>query len=510
MNDINEEKTAESKRRQEIQHLKDELALAKGGSNGKHTGETEGDPAESGKIQELEQQLEEIRGQMRERTATAEPPAVAAKSHDLPTPEIDIFVDNDDDDDFAPGVDDNGGLHDTEPNVHTASIHEVTTQASLPDPAHVETLREARLSLEYLFPGEITLGLVPENPKPLLDIMLERLRGLKAEYLFAEDQLSTTRTSESNLRTQFNAVLEQLDRARKYAETISTRNANEKAKADTSQVRIQMLENTVQTATNKVQDLEKSTNEKERSIEKLQNALGSYRVEVGKLESLITSMESDHQTAVSRVRVEMDEAVADLECHVVAETRGRREAEQEVAERDEKIKQLEVQETELTNALNEKQRIIRETERNFEQERTGREREVGGLIVHIGQLSTDLSESNAKLTAGEAKQAILMRKLEEERDAGLRAVEAVQEKLAHAKEKAEGIKTAYVNDVQRRGAEVTQSQGLLTPVTVTRFKDVDVQGYVEVRRGKGRARKRDSGIVILEDADEDTIMADEL
>lgn len=505
MNDIEEERKSASKWRQEIQDLKEELALAKQSTNEEHSHGIEEESTSSVRVRELEQQLDDMRSQMRERSMTVEPAAAATRSHDLPTPEIDIFVDNTYDEVIAPSVDDGGGPRDLRLS------KEATTQASLPSPSHTETFREARLSLEYLFPGEITLGLVPEDPKPLLEVMFERMRRLKADLLFADDQLSTTSTSESNLRTQFNAVLEQLDRARKYGETISTRISNEKARADTSQAKVQSLEVAVQNAANKVEVMEKESSEKERSMKKLQDVLESYRVEVGKLESLITRMEADHNAAISAFRAEMDEAVADLDCHVVAETRGRREAEQEVAERDEKIRQLKVHEQELREALNEKQQIIRKTERVFEEERIGREREVGGLNVQIGQLTSDLSESDAKVTAGEAKEAILMRKLEEERDAGLRAVEAVQEKLAHATEKAEGIKTAYVHDVQRRGAEVTQNQGLLTPVTVTRFKDVDVQGYVQVRRGKGKAKKRDSGIVILEeDEDEDTIMADDL
>ena len=202
----------------------------------------------------------------------------------------------------------------------------------------------------------------------------------------------------------------------------------------------------------------------------------------------------------------MDEAVADLECHVAAETRGRREAEQEVVERDARIKELKVQEQQLKDAVNEKQKVIRETEAVFAEERTGREREVGGLNVTIGQLSTDLSESKAQVAAAEEKQQLLMSKLQEERDAGLRAVEAVQTELANCTEKAEGVKIAHANDVQRRGAEVTEHKGLLTPVSVTRFRDVD--GYVEFRRGK-KGKRPDSGIGVLEvDEDEDMMMAD--
>ena len=269
-----------------------------------------------------------------------------------------------------------------------------------------------------------------------------------------------------------------------------------------------MLETSLQNTSSKAIDLVKEVDEKERSIEKLQDALESYRVEVGKLELLITRSEDEHNSAISQLRSDMDEAVADLECHVAAETRGRREAEQEVQERNVRIRELKVREQELQAAVHKKQEVIRDTEVIFAEEREGREREAGGLNVTIGKLSTDLSECKAKVAAAEEKQQLLMRNLEEERDSGLRAVEAVQNELAICTAKAEGVKVAHVNDVQRRGAEVTEHKGLLTPVSVTRFKDVE--GYVEFRRGK-KGKRPDSGIGVLEeDEDEDMIMADEM
>lgn len=508
INDIGKEKRSKVKWEQEIQALKQELVVAKDAGHQEHSEGKNVEVANSDKIRGLEQQLTDMRNEMRERSMTAEPPNIRAEPRRQLTSDMDIFVDETEDEFVHANTEEGEGHGESRPLSSLPSVNEVATQASLPPLSHTETLREARLSLEYLFPGEISLGLVPEDPKPLLDVMLQRLRSLKAEVLISEDSLSTTRNQESNMRIQFNAVLEQLERARKYAETISTRSSNDKARADTSQARVQVLENTVQAAAKKVQSMEKESDEKDRSILKLQDALGSYRVEVSKLESLITRMESEQGAALSGLRAEMDEAVADLECHVVAETRGRREAEHEVEQRDVLIKELKVREQELQNAVNEKQQIIREAESIFQEERLGREREVGGLNVQIGKLSSDLSESSAKVLNAEEKQEVLMRKLEEERDAGLRAVEAVQAELAKCTDKAEEVKTAHIQDSQRRGVEVTQHQGLLTPVSATRFKDVE--GYVEVRRGKGRKRP-DSGIVILEeDIDEDTIMADDL
>ena len=507
INEIEEDKKSRARLNEEIQCLKDELAAIQGFRE-EQSEALEGNTADAEKVQELEQQLVELKEEMRERSKTAEIAPGQDGLQDTTSSPIEIFVDNSDEDFVATTFDDDGALRDRTPVGELQPVNEAATQVALPSPTHTETLRSARISLEYLFPGEIALGLVPEDPKPLLDVMLDRMRALKAQCLMAESTLRATETQESNLRTQFNAVLAQLDRARIYADDLSKRHLNEKTRADSAQGRVNMLETSLQNTSSTATDLAKELDEKERSSVKLQDALESYRIEVGKLELLITRSEGEHNAAMFQLRSEMDEAVADLECHVAAETRGRREAEQEVQEMNVRIKELKVREQELQTAVHEKQEAIRETEAVFAEERTGREREVGGLNVTIGQLSTDLAESKAKVAAAEEKQQLLMRKLQEERDAGLRAVEAVQTELVRCTEKAEGVKVAHAHDVQRRGAEVTEHKGLLTPVSVTRFKDVE--GFVEFRRGK-KGKRPDSGIGVLhEDEDEDMIMSDEM
>ena len=507
INHIDEEKKSKTKLKQEIKSLKDELALTK--EPGKEYDDISGgEVASTERIRELQQQLVELRTEMRERSTTAEPASKSDGLQVMPPSPMEIFVDDADEDFIVASCDEGGALRDRNSTGVLQPVSEAGTQVALPSPTHTETFRSARISLEYLFPGEISLGLIPDDPKPLLDVMLERMRVLKAQAFMAESSLKVTETQGSNLRSQFNAGLAQLERARVYADDLSKRHLNEKSRADNAQARVSMLETSLQNMSSKATDLAKDVDEKERSMEKLQGALESYRVEVGKLETLITRGDDEHKAAMSHLRSEMDEAVADLECHVAAETRGRREAEQEVVEREIRIRELKVREQELKLAVLEKQEVIRETETVFAEERTGREREVGGLNVTIGQLSTDLSESKAKVAATEEKQQLLMRSLQEERDAGLRAVEAVQNELARCTEKAEDVKTAHVNDVQRRGAEVTEHKGLLTPVSVTRFKDVE--GYVEFRRGK-KGKRPDSGIGVLEEEeDEDMIMADEM
>ena len=510
LNEIDaEKKKANTQGSRIIQDLKDELALVrKQQMHGEVDGQSNALRASS-RVQELEKEIIQLKEEMCDQTA--EPQKPARTSNEPPTPDSIIFVDDTAEDFVEADLNTNAVLREQTPKSESPTYSHASTQDALTHPREVEILRSARLSLEYLFPGEIALRLVPDDPKQLLDTMLERLQSLRTRTLIAEDSLSTTQTQESNLRTQFNAVLGQLERARKYAEKVGTKRTAEIARADAAEAKVDALGISVGDASGRIRELEASTKEKDRSIQRLQDALESYRIEVGKLELLVTRIESDHDAAMTKLKSDMDEAVADLECHVAAETMGRRTAEAEVELRDQKIKELKTRERELMDAVNEKQQIIRDTERAF----TSREHEVGTLNARISQLSSDVHISNAHRQRAEQTCEILMQKLEEEKDAGLRAVAAVQSELKQCSRNTEGIKDAHISDSKKRGADVMEHKGLLTPTIGGRFRDADdiegIEGFIEVHRGKkGKGRRRpDSGIVILEeDEDEDMVMND--
>ena len=536
LNNIEAEKRTEAQWRQEVEGLKEELAEAKEAISGRGDGPSVEDEHAT-RIQQLEHEIHQLKQE------DPQPPSIFEDpSRDQ---EGDIYVDETAEDFVDIDFNESSALRDRTPKRPEPIMTHAVTQASFHSPSDPEVLREARLSLEYLFPGEIALGLVPEDPKPLLDVMLERLQILKTQLLVTEDTLSTNQMQESNLRTQFNAVLEQLDRSRKYAEKIAGKHANEKAKADAAQVKLSAFEENANDGASQIFSLQQENAEKDLSIQKLQTALSTYRVEVGKLEELINRVESEHQEAISAVRHEMDEAVADLECHVVAETNGRREAESALESLEGKMTSLRSRESELLSAVAEKDRTISDLQSAFSDERTSHERSLGTLNAHVGQLTTDLSSTKQNLkesylhrSNAERACTLLALKLEEEKAAGLRAVAAVQAELARCSSNAETIKVAHESESKRRGDEVAEHKGLLTPITTTRFRDVEmtffgddmdsyrnesdgakehVGGYVEVGRGKhrklreqernGRRKRPDSGIGVLEE-DEDESMYD--
>ncbi|MCJ1467712.1 hypothetical protein MMC07_006337 [Pseudocyphellaria aurata] len=505
INDMNAEKKSCSHLKQQVQELRNELAVARQlGKEVNDVAEDEGGDSE--RVQGLEEENATLRQKMQERSTTAEPPGCANISS---TPASSTYSDGGVDDDFLMvNFDENGAKRDDASVQAAPFIAEAATQVSIPSPTLTATLRSARLTLEHLFPGEITLGLGIDDPELLLNVIIERLPDLKVQIVMAETALSSSKTQEANLRNSFNAVLQQLARSRSYGDEMSAQHANEKAKADRGEQKIQLLEVDYKQALGNVKEIEADLDEKQRSNRKLQDALETYRVEVRKLETVVTTLEANHNNAISGLRREMQEAVVDLECHVAAEATGRRAAEKEAVERGDRIRQLEQLEQELKGAMSEKQLTIRDMEKQIADVNDGREKEVGVMNVTIANMTSSLEEAKSKLARMEAEKMLLLGSLEEEKAAAREAVEAMQSEMEKTLEMVEGIKDSYVKDMQSRGAEVAEHRGLLTPVSACRFKDVE--GYVEVKRGKSDGRRRlDGGIGVVEEDEFEDIMVED-
>ena len=500
-NDMDAEKKSRLHLKQQVRELRDELAAAR--QIGQEVNDlVEGEGDESERVRGLEEELAALRVKMREKSNLAEPDHIYANINS--TPASSTYGDGVADDDFlVMNFDENGAVRDDTIVQAVPYTAEAATQVSFPPPALKTALRSARLSLENLFPGEIALGLDIEDPEPLLNVIIERLHDLRAGKVVAESSLSISKTQEANLRNQFNVLLQQLDRSRTYAEDVRAQHMNEKARGDQGERKIQQLEFGYKQALGRVKEMETELDEKERSIQKLQDALETYRDEVRKLEALVTSLEGEHNNAMASLRREMNEAVADLECHVAAEANGRRAAEKEAVERQDRIKQLEQLQHELKGAMSEKQETIRDLENEMADVNEGREKEVGVMNVTIGNMTSTLEEAKSRLARMETEKIRLLGSLEAEKAAAKKAVAEMQSEMAKCLEMVDGVKDGYVKDMQSRGAEVAEHRGLLTPVSVCKFKDVE--GYVQMKRGKAKGRRRpDSGIGVLEeDAFED-------
>ena len=514
VNDIDAERLEDSRRRQELIELKDELArMREHGIDVKDVGHCDGVKEE--RVRELEGELQSLKHEMRERSMACESTSADCRHEDMAG--TDEHSEESEDEFMMVNFDSDGTLRDGKARPDLSSASSAAGQVSMPDPghgllqqeltslqatlaAHTARFTSVRLSLERLFPGENSLPLQTSEPQPILDSMLLRLQYLKHQLEATEAALSAKQSQETNLRTQFNAVLQQLDRARTHAQ-----------EQDASKTKLSS------DAKTEIGRLEKDLDEKERSIQKLQNALETYRNEVSSLETLVTRLESEHagvvaamtgdlERTVAAIRGEMDEAVADLECKVEAETKGRRAAEQAAVERGARVGELEELEKELKGSMNEKQRVIRALEKSIEKQSQMKEQEMGVLNVSVGELASSLADAKVELLKLEGERVRLVGRVEEERECGVRAVERMKQEMEHCMEKVGEARDVHIKDVHSRGAEVVENKGLLTPVSAVRFRDAEsCEGYVEVKRGKSR-RKRglDSGVGILEE-DEDQV-----
>ncbi len=505
INEIDAERRSKSQWKQEIQELKSALALAKQPVDG--ASNMVDRAGSNDRIEGLEEELSSLRRQLREKSTTAEPQSGSLQCSGSP-PDSSTFSDGGTNDDFMmSNFDDNGIRRESSIDTTHASAAPATTQPALPSPVEASAFRSVRLALEYLFPGETPLGLATEDPGSILEAMLDRLRSLKAQAILAETSLSASKSQEANLRSQFNAVLQQLDRSRVHAEGLSEQISIANAKGEQAEKRVHRLEIVVEAESKRAQGLEAELDEKQRSIEKLQEALETYRVEVDKLEALIIKLEEEHGNAMVNMQSQMEEVMADLECHVAAEMTGRKAAEKEAVERGERIKQLEGMESELKNVLNEKQSIIRDMEREVTLEKESREKEVGVMNVRVGELSSNLEEAVSDVAKLEQDKKRLIERIEEEKAAGRRSMDAVHAKTMQWAKDIEIIRGNHVNEMQRRETEVADHRGLLTPVSACKYRDVE--GYVEVRRGKAKKRP-DSGIGILEEFEDEDLMIEDV
>ena len=503
INEIDTEKRTNWKRTREIEELKEELALVRQ-LGCEVTGRTDNETGNTDKIRELEDELRQLKENNRERSITeASSPPNASEGY-IPMLSDDILptCDQDDEEWWTTHGSVEETLQKNDCSTSEVGVQTVTTSTEIASlqcrlDTQASYLVKARLDLEHICPGETTLGLRLENgdAKPVLDALLNQLRSLKTQLLLSETSLSTSQTQESNLRCQFNAVLQQLDRARAYGEDVAAK--NRKSIAD------------LVVAESQAKDFKVDVAEKEKTVGKLQNALESYRKEVSDLEGLVTRLEADHEDVINSLRGEMDEAVADLECHVVVETRGRQEAEAECAQRLLRVRELESMESELKVAIGEKQVLIRSLENEMQNLRDGKEFETGLLNVRISELASTSEEIKTTLAKVEAEKLKLIERMKVEREAASRTMERMTDEIKKSLDQVAAIGEAHAKEAQNRGTEVAEHKGLLTPVSAVKFRDAEkIEGYVEVGRGKSRKKRGiDSGIGILEE-DEDEGMID--
>ncbi|KAL8918625.1 MAG: hypothetical protein Q9172_005341 [Xanthocarpia lactea] len=552
-NEIHEaNKKSKQALQQEIEDLRNELALTREQHNETTdaVNTTGVGCASSARITQLESELSDLKQEMREQSAAIDPsipetfnnrssvtpatPVEPSYSPPLTPSEIDgsdgLALQSDNAIDLA-GAEPHPDGSETPSAV---SVVEASTQASFPPPGLSEALRSARLQFEYLFPGETTIGLEVSDPKPFCETMISRIQSLKKETERIEKEFSVKETLRTNLKNNFDSALKQLEHHRAVLQAGKLRVEEEKDRARTAELEMSTLEARVENTESENEKLKQQRDEHQRSIERLQPALKHYQKEVTKLTRTILDIESSNEADMAKLRSECqasnaaaliardvihDETVSDLEAQVDAQKIGRLKAEESAVERLNRIKELENRQAELRSVVNQKQAIIRQLEAQVEQTKSGHENELGQLNVRIGELVSNVSSVNAELATARQESARLSKLAEQEKAAGLKAVESIHSKMKKCSDEVDDVKNDHAEGAKKRGEAVAQSFGLITPVVEGgRFRDAEadekVEGHVELMRGKATKKRPDSGVAMWgstieeEDGDGDVVMGD--
>ncbi|KAI4198211.1 MAG: hypothetical protein LQ348_002063 [Seirophora lacunosa] len=502
---------------QELEDMRKELALAKG--HGKETPDAPAAAIENGeRIAELESEIGNLKQEMRERSANIDTTIPLLAIEDETVTDGGFIDDGEDFTDQVMVL--NDGKHasaDTDQAPSPTIVVEASTQVDLPSPSLSDICRSTRLSLEYLFPGENTIGLDVSDPQPLIEAMISRAKALKDEVAQAEKKLAVTETSQSNMGKNFKAALGQLEDVRNNKlQAIKAELAEVKAQASSFELEASTMEARWENANEGRRAAEQQRDEHRRSINRLQPALEYYQHEVKELTQTVMDLESAHEVALKGLRakhandsaaalacqqIAFDEAKSDLEARVAAETTGRCKAEQSAVERLDRIKELENRQQELQSVVHEKQSLIRNLESQIEATKSGHESEVGQLNVRIGKLVSELSSVNLELNIYRQETGRLASLLDQEKTAGIRAVDAMRSEVKACAAKGDVVKDAHVEGIKKRSEGSSQSFGLMTPVVEgSKFRDAEadekVEGHVQYMRGKKRVSRPDSGVEV--------------
>ncbi|KAK6219125.1 hypothetical protein LQW54_002374 [Pestalotiopsis sp. IQ-011] len=149
-------------------------------------------------------------------------------------------------------------------------------------------LRSARLELEYLTPGEVTLPLSSHGAE-VLDLVLVRLRDLSRQVKEDEAAIDEYHALELSLRQQLGARVEAADGLRREAQRAAER---------------------LKSKDERIAELEVGT-------DRLRGAVEGYRRDVAELEGLVQRMDEEGQTKTNEIRA-LEARAASLQTQTAA------------------------------------------------------------------------------------------------------------------------------------------------------------------------------------------------
>ncbi|KAI1292968.1 hypothetical protein F5Y03DRAFT_400204 [Xylaria venustula] len=324
--------------------------------------------------------------------------------------------------------------------------------------------RAARLELEYLTPGEITLPL-NSHAAEVLDMVLVRLRDLARKSREDDDAIDEYHAIELSLRQQLRARVDVMDGMREEA----TRNATALRERD---ARIAELEV---------------------GLDRLKGAAEGYRRDIGELEALVQRLEGEgkdtdakQQDAQTRL-AEREVVVAELETKL-AET----------------LKQAEELETKLKDVQRRRDAEAKVRNKSYGAALALRDARMMELRKEIHGVNESLRSAHGVIMKLRVEKIGLERRVVEAEEGRRLAIEAVETMKAELEKVTAAAAAAAPSRRRRTRSSSAAAKGLATPEPQPgSYLSGDLARRSGAAKGKGR-RKYDSGLGFL-DEDEDGI-----
>ncbi|KAK0384666.1 hypothetical protein NLU13_8752 [Sarocladium strictum] len=325
--------------------------------------------------------------------------------------------------------------------------------------------RAARLELEYLTPGEITLPLTSHGAE-VLDLLLTRLRELATRVKEGEDSIDEYHEIELSLRKQLDARVSVMDAL----------------KAEMGKAQKLMM------------DRDTRIHELEVGNSRLKGAVSGYVRDISELEKLVESLEQQSNDAAAT--------------HTAKEESSRRS----ISSKDDVIEELEVKlsaaarraeslQQQLTDASATHSRQIGALNRQHGKALALRDARVAELRLEIDRVNESIRAAHETIRGLRVEKGGMQTKMEEERRRAKAALDAMKEELQRVLQMSQDFLDTPRKDGSVSGVTSTAEPRSASPIaTGGKIAAGSLLAGELARRGSKKLRRRhDSGLGLMDD-----------
>jgi DNA repair exonuclease SbcCD ATPase subunit len=247
--------------------------------------------------------------------------------------------------------------------------------------------RSARLELEYITPGEITLPLTGAGAE-VLDLVLTQLRDLAKRNRDADDSIDEYHAIELSLRQQLNARVTAMDKLGNRLSTAERESAQKDARIADLEVGLDRLKNAVRTYTRDISELEALVQRMETDLATSNSARDTATAALDDKISAISALEEQLANAITQSNTLQSELSTLTTTHVQTQASHKEELTSLTASHSAALAQRDARIAELSAEVERVEALLREA-----QETVSCLRAENGRLV---QTNDTLKEENAR------------------------------------------------------------------------------------------------------------------